>query len=65
MDRLRSSVERALHTHAKESSVIRPRRHVVHIAAVADILSVASGLRLILVVRAVEATVEVILIVPP
>ena len=65
MDGLRAGIQRALHAHAQELAVVRPRAHVIHVAAVADLVAVALGLRLVLVIDAVEAAVEIILVIAP
>ncbi len=65
MDRFGSGIQGALHADAKEFAVVLARRHVIDVAAVADLLAVAFGLGLILVVHPVEAAIEVILILSP
>src|ERR1017187_2354712 len=65
MDGFRARIERALHADAEKLSVVSPGAHVVNIAAVTALLSVRQSLRLVLVIDAVEAAIEIILIVAP
>src|ERR1043166_1614556 len=65
MNRFDARIEPALHTHAQELAVIRGRAHVVNITAVTDLLSIPIGLRVVLGIRSIETTVEIILIIAP
>ena len=49
----------------QEIAVVDPRAHVVNIATVRDLLAVALRLRLVLMVRPVEPTIEIILVLAP
>jgi hypothetical protein len=61
----RARIQRALHAHAEEFSEVRSRRHVIHIAAVADLVPVPIRLRFVFVVYAIESPVQIILVIPP
>ena len=65
MNRLGSRVQRPLHPHAQIFAVVRPRRHVINVAAVADLVPRAIRLRLVLVVDAVEPPIKIILVLSP
>src|SRR5437660_888279 len=58
-------IERALDADTKEFSVIRAGAHVINVPAMADLVSVAIGLRFVLMIDAVEFGVEVILVLTP
>src|SRR5581483_1553493 len=62
---LGSVVQGALHTDAEILAVVCAGAHVIDIAAVADLVAIALGLRLVLMVDAVPASVEIVLIVAP
>jgi hypothetical protein len=65
MNRLGPGVERALHTDAEKLPKILAGAHVIHVAAVTDLFTVAIRLRFIFVVHPVEPAVEVILVTAP
>ena len=46
-------------------AVVGAGRHVIHVAAVADLVAVAISLGLVLVIDAIEAAIEIILIFAP
>ena len=62
---LHARIEASLHANAQVLAEVLRRAHVVHVAAVADLLAVAVGLRVVHVVRPVEPAVEIVLIMPP
>src|ERR1017187_94452 len=65
INRLGTRVQRTLHADTKKFAVVGAGRHVIHIAAVTDLVTVAVGLDLILVIDAVEAAIQIILIFAP
>ena len=65
MDRFCASVERALHSDTEKFSIVHSGAHVIHVTAVTDLATVAIHLRLVLVIDAVEATIDIILILSP
>ena len=56
---------RPLHAHGEELAVVFARTHVIDIAAMPDHVAVAIRLRLVYVVHAVEAPVQIVLILSP
>jgi len=65
MNGLGPAIERALHSHRKELSVIRAGAHVIDITAVADLLAGAVRLGFVLVVHSVEPPVKIVLVAAP
>src|SRR5262245_43959415 len=61
----RSGIKRPLNSHAQELPVICARAHIVDVSAMADLFPAPVGLRLILMIDAVESPVEIILVVAP
>ncbi len=62
MNRLGSGIQRTLHANAKKFSVVRAGAHVIHIAAVADFVTILFGLHLVLMIDAVKTAIQIILI---
>ena len=65
MNRLGPGIQGALHADAEEFAVVGAGAHVIDIAAVADFIPVSLGLGLVLVIDAIEAAVEIVLIFAP
>ena len=65
MDRLRARIQRALHAYAEKFAIVGAGAHVVHVAAVAALAPVADRLGFVLVIDAIEAAIEVVLIISP
>lgn len=65
VDGLDAGIEGALDADAQEPPVVLAGAHVVDVAAVADLSALSVGLGLVLVVDAVEAPVQIVLVVAP
>src|ERR1017187_4261788 len=65
MNRLGAGIKRALHADTEILAVILAGAHVIDVASVADLLAISLGLHFVLVVRAIETAIEVILILSP
>ena len=65
VNRLGTGIQCALDADAKKLPVVRAGTHVIHIAAVADLVAGAIRLRFVFVVNTIEAAIEVILIFAP
>ncbi len=65
VDGLGSGLEGALHPHAEEPAEVFPWAHVIHVAAVADLLAFPVGLGFVLVIDAVETPIQIVLVIAP
>jgi hypothetical protein len=65
MNGFHTGLEGPMNSYGEELAIVFARRHVVDVAAVANLLPVLARLSLILVIDSVEAAVIVVLIVSP